>query len=64
LIAKEHRELAPLLHEIISKGLPLAEKRKMLEAKGFRVDYLKEKEGRVFVAAFLGEVRLIDNVPI
>ncbi len=29
---------------------------------GFQVDYCEERWGRRFVAAFLGEVRLIDNV--
>ncbi len=64
LLTDEHRKIAPLLHQIIKEKLPLADKKKKLEAKGFRVDYLKEKEGRIFVAAFLGKVRLIDNVAI
>jgi len=29
---------------------------------GFKLDYLQKKWGRIFVAAFLGDVRLIDNV--
>ncbi len=64
LLSEKDKRIAPLLYEIISKKLPIAEKRKLLKESGFVVDYLTQKEGRVFVAAFLGKVRLIDNVPI
>ncbi len=64
LLTPEHKKIAPQLHEIISGKNSLAEKWKMLEAAGFQVDYLTKKEGRIFVAAFLGKVRLIDNVGV
>lgn len=35
-----------------------------LEDKGFKVDYVEEYSGRRFGAAWLGDVRLIDNVEI
>ncbi len=62
LIAEENKAIAPFLHETISSGLSVDEMKNALESKGFKVDYLKEKDGRIFVAAFLGDVRLIDNV--
>ena len=34
------------------------------DAEGFLVDYVEERWGRRFAAAFLEGVRLIDNVPI
>ena len=64
LIAEDHKAIAPYLHETISSGLPVDEMKKALEEKGFKIDYLKEKDGRIFVAAFLGSVRLIDNVKL
>ena len=42
--------------------ISLDEMHKKLTSIGFRVDYLKENYDRIFVAAFLGNVRLIDNV--
>jgi pantoate--beta-alanine ligase len=33
-----------------------------LEAAGFRVDYVEDRDGRRFGAVRLGDVRLIDNV--
>jgi pantothenate synthetase len=33
-----------------------------LAKAGFKIDYLERKDDRLFVAAFLGDVRLIDNV--
>ncbi|MBV8903245.1 MAG: pantoate--beta-alanine ligase, partial [Acidobacteriia bacterium] len=38
--------------------------RALLEAEGFRVDYVEEHWGRRFTAAHLEGVRLIDNVPL
>lgn len=38
--------------------------REYLEAQGFKVDYIEDKQGRRFGAATLDEVRLIDNIPL
>jgi pantoate--beta-alanine ligase len=58
------REKAPLLaKELRKKGTP-TEIRERLNALGFRVDYVEELKGRRFVAAFLGSVRLIDNISL
>lgn len=63
-LSKAERALAPEIHEAIRAAKSAAEARSSLEAKGFRVDYVEDREGRRFVAAFLGETRLIDNVPL
>jgi pantoate--beta-alanine ligase len=64
LLSAADRERAPLLSkELKRKGTP-AEIRTRLEAHGFRVDYVEELKGRRFAAAFLGSVRLIDNVSL
>jgi pantoate--beta-alanine ligase len=62
-LTPEQREIAPLLFRELSstdKNLQLIRER--LENAGFKIDYLEEHEGRRFVAAFLGDVRIIDNV--
>jgi pantoate--beta-alanine ligase len=61
-LTPEERKLAPLLFSELKSKKPLSAIRTTLEAAGFRIDYLEELFGRRFIAAFLGEVRLIDNV--
>ncbi|MEM8644361.1 MAG: pantoate--beta-alanine ligase [Pseudomonadota bacterium] len=87
-LSAEERETAPLLHatlqhaaQEIASGLAtervLESARAVLEAAGFRVDYLEARDpvtlapvsgivsdARILVAAFLGKTRLIDNVPV
>ena len=46
----------------VSEERTLEEKKKELEDAGFTVDYLTVKDKRLFAAAFLENVRLIDNV--
>lgn len=58
------RELAPMLYKVISQTKSLRDMQAQLEELGFNVEYLEEQVGRRFVAAHLGSVRLIDNVPI
>ncbi len=53
---------APTFYRSLSSGESLPAIRAQLEGAGFRVDYLEEREGRLFGAVFLEEVRLIDNV--
>jgi pantoate--beta-alanine ligase len=64
LLSPAAREIAPLRDRRLSSESELPEIRQELEQAGFRVDYLEELDGRRFVAAFLGQVRLIDNVEI
>lgn len=63
-LSEEGMRTAPRLHEILIDGNPLDEKRRALEAAGFGIDYLTERDGRLYVAAFLEGVRLIDNVEL
>jgi len=88
-LSAEERRTAPLLYQTIleiaadlSRGRAVNETitagRVLLEAAGFKVDYLEVRnaatleaatnlhttKARVFVAAFLGRTRLIDNVPL
>jgi len=88
-LSAHERRTAPLLYQTIgevaadlSRGRALndtiAAGRALLEAAGFRVDYLEVRDAatletpanlgpgkaRVFVAAFLGRTRLIDNVAL
>lgn len=58
-LSAEERAKAPLLYQAL-----LANNRALLEREGFNVDYLEEHDGRRYVAASLGSVRLIDNVEI
>ena len=37
---------------------------RLLEELGFDVDYVEDYDGRRLAAARLGDVRLIDNVPL
>lgn len=66
------RRLAPLLAKTLREAPDAASARAALEAAGFRIDYLEDRTlgvgpsaaPRRYAAAFLGEVRLIDNVPL
>lgn len=60
----EERRLAPKLNEVIRSELSDARAAACLENQGFKVDYLQTIDGRRFVAATLGAVRLIDNVEV
>ena len=60
----EERKIAPLLFKTISSGMPLTQMYVQLINNGFKVDYLEIMENRLLVAAYLGDVRLIDNVEI
>lgn len=68
-LSDDERAKAPALFEAMTKFRDVAAARDALEKEGFRVDYLEDRktptgETRRFAAAFLGEVRLIDNVPV
>jgi pantoate--beta-alanine ligase len=58
------RRLAPELHRTLRAAADPASARRELERLGFRVDYVEDQGGRRLAAAHLGEVRLIDNVPL
>lgn len=60
----EQRQVAPRLFEILKSQASLESIRQQLTLAGFEVDYVEEKWGRRLAAVKLGEIRLIDNVPI
>ncbi|MFN0164786.1 MAG: pantoate--beta-alanine ligase [Bryobacteraceae bacterium] len=64
LLPPGERDRAPCLFRALSTASSTREARAILEAEGFRVEYVEERWGRRFAAAFLGSVRLIDNVPV
>lgn len=64
LLSPDARAQAASLFQVLTTAADTDEARSKLEAEGFRVDYVEEHWGRRFVAAFLDNVRLIDNVPV
>jgi pantoate--beta-alanine ligase len=63
-LTKEERTLAPRLYEVITKSTTSEVAIAELTKLGFKVDYVKDWNQRRIAAAFLGAVRLIDNVKI
>ena len=61
-LSEQGLKTAPRLHEILCENSTLEQKKKELESSGFKVDYLTLKDNRLYAAAFLENVRLIDNV--
>lgn len=55
-------EKAQRISSLLASDLPDATIMKKLEAEGFRPEYVATKWGRRLAAAWLGDVRLIDNV--
>lgn len=63
-LTAEERAKAPLIYKIITESKTADEATQKLNSQGFKVDYVTDIGSRRFVAAKLGEVRLIDNVEI
>lgn len=68
-LSSAQREIAPILYSAMTKHADLTEVKSAIETAGFKLDYLEDRElpsgeRRRFVAAFLGEVRLIDNLSL
>ena len=61
-LTKEQRAIAPNFYRLLSSNKPISQIEKELTTLGFRVDYIEADENRLLAAAYLGEVRLIDNV--
>lgn len=55
---------AQKLNQVLSSDLSLTAMKSALEQDGFKVEYIEEQWNRRLAAAWLGEVRLIDNVLI
>lgn len=63
-LSEPNRTLAPKIFELLNSQQTCSEIHKALTNLGFRVDYVEEHWGRRFAAAWLEDVRLIDNVAI
>ncbi len=63
-LSAEERMIAPILFQALTQSKSLQEAKTRIESAGLRVDYLEEHWERRFAAAYLGEVRLIDNVQL
>lgn len=64
LLKPEHQTIAAKFYELLNSHNSLAEISQSLTNHGFIVDYIEEHNGRRYGAAFLGDVRLIDNIEI
>lgn len=62
LLSPEQMKIAPQLYQSMKTYRDLADVKRALESQGFRIDYVEDYEGRRYIAAFLGSVRLIDNI--
>ncbi|MEN0057194.1 MAG: pantoate--beta-alanine ligase [Bdellovibrio sp.] len=58
------RQKAPAIYKALRESTTAEEAARRLTEQGFIVDYVTDIHSRRFVAAKLGEVRLIDNVEI
>lgn len=61
-LSESDRVKAAMLYQVLSSSICLKTGRSQLEEAGFEVEYLEEVDGRRFVAAWLGGVRLIDTI--
>jgi pantoate--beta-alanine ligase len=61
-LSAEDRARAAAFPHALTTSATAAEARATLEAQGFAVDYVEDRDGRRFGAVRIGDVRLIDNV--
>ena len=64
LLSGEAHDKAAYLFRALTTAASCAEARAVLEAHGFRVEYVEERWARRLAAVNLEGVRLIDNVPV
>jgi pantoate--beta-alanine ligase len=64
LLSAEANDKAAHLFRALTTASSCAEARAVLEAQGFRVEYIEERWARRLAAVNLEGVRLIDNVPV
>ena len=64
LLSPEGRNRAAGIHRALATAATASEARLAIEAAGLRVEYVEEHWGRRLAAAYLEDVRLIDNVPV
>lgn len=63
-LSPSERALAPRFHAALVSAPTAAAARGQLEAAGFSVDYVEDRDRRRLGAVRLGQTRLIDNVPL
>lgn len=63
-LSPEQRKQATEISRLLKSSLSDEEVMKKLAESGFRPEYVATKWGRRLAAAWLGDVRLIDNVPL
>lgn len=63
-LASEQMLIANEFAKILKHSKDLNEAHQALKKLDLKVDYLEERWGRRFAAVFIGDVRLIDNVPL
>lgn len=63
-LSPAERIQAKAFPEILRSTMGAGEAAQLLRAAGFDVDYVEDRLGRRFGAVRLGDVRLIDNVPL
>ncbi|HEX2853274.1 MAG TPA: pantoate--beta-alanine ligase [Opitutaceae bacterium] len=63
-LSPAERALAPRFHAALTTAPSAAAARAQLEAAGFSVDYVEDRDRRRLGAVRLGQTRLIDNVPL
>lgn len=61
-LTEEEKKRAPAFYRTLKGSKSAEEASRELEEQQFKVDYVKDKDGRRFGAVWLGDVRLIDNV--
>lgn len=63
-LSAEERQLAATLPQLLHSLSCTAEIKNKLTELGFKVEYITDRWGRRLAAAWLGNVRLIDNIPL
>lgn len=63
-LSPEERKRAAEIYRALTESNSAEQARAALAQKDFRVEYLEDWQGRRLVAAWLGNVRLIDNVEL
>lgn len=63
-LSEDERKHSALIYKAITESKSALEARQTIEKSGFKIDYLVDVDHRRYVAAFVGEVRLIDNVAL